>query len=419
MARLGWMVLAGGLVAGAAVAAPAVPTPAKLAARKAALRKQTSGADAPMTVAARAKWRAGLKAGREAHRAKDYTAAVAGFDRALAAFPDDPRALMERGWARFQAGDLAGAGADTKAALGRSTDQRLRGAAFYNLGRVFEAQGEKQAATQAYKLSLEARPNKVVRARLAELGGKAPEPLAATPLLGPFADEAALCAALRTEAHLGKGLRCKAGRVETPLDAVAEGKAYIVAGGIPMFGDDEAPPPGPAWTDDVEALGEVVYHLVVPTPAGLYVRPSIAGTYNPGAFGISEELSFTQARAVAVPGASVAWWIDVSTQRSDSDMGINEVEFWTTSAFALCGVGASGVPSCVGPLNRSVEGSRELLIEDEPRDPELGPPDTWSKSAIMAVELSATGVLSLKVVKGKDMEPGLKALAGKHQVQFP
>lgn len=410
MQRLGWTILATAL----AVSGWAKPSPSN----KAAIKAQTSGVDAVMSPAARAAWRAGLQAGRKAHLAKDFAAAVAAFSRALEAFPDDPRALMERGWAKFQAGDLVGAAADTEGALKRSSDPLLRAAALYNLGRVHEARGEVAAAIQVWKESLVLRPNKVVSERLAKLAGQQPTgPLEATRLLGPFADEAAMCSALRSDAHLGLGLRCKRGPVDTPLSAAAAGQAYIAVGSIPTFDDEVKPPPGPAWVDDVDVSGEVVYHLVVVTLAGLFVQPGIAGTYNPGAFGISEEVTFKTAKSVAIPGASVAWLLELGVSRSDSDMGLNEVEFWDSESVAVCGIGPSGLPSCVGPIQTRLERSRELLHEDEPTPPGEAPMehDLWKKSAVMGTRL-VEGVLTLEVLQGKDMEAGLKALAGKHPV---
>ncbi|MEZ4465185.1 MAG: hypothetical protein R3F43_12000 [bacterium] len=97
----------------------------------------TASSDAPMTIAARQAWRAGLRDGRKAHQAKDYAGAIQGFDRALAAFPDDPRALSERGWARFQAGDLPARGRGRRPPRpGAHHRTQLRASALYNLGRI-------------------------------------------------------------------------------------------------------------------------------------------------------------------------------------------------------------------------------------------------------------------------------------------
>ena len=50
--------------------------------------------------------------------------------------------------------------------------RRALGACRYNLGRVEEAEGRIDAARRLYRLSLEARPNPAVEARLTSLAGR-------------------------------------------------------------------------------------------------------------------------------------------------------------------------------------------------------------------------------------------------------
>ncbi|MCB9630026.1 MAG: hypothetical protein H6725_21845 [Sandaracinaceae bacterium] len=84
-------------------------------------------------------------------------------------------ARCNAGWARFRAGDVAGARGDVDAALSTLSAARdaagLRslGACLYNRGRIAEEERQLDAARGYYQRSLAARPNDTVQARLAGL----------------------------------------------------------------------------------------------------------------------------------------------------------------------------------------------------------------------------------------------------------
>lgn len=100
---------------------------------------------APITPEARRTYWAALTEGRTKTVAAKYPDAIAAFTRALAAIPDDGRALSERGYARFLAKDLDAAAADFERALltTSATDTGLRAQIEFNLGLVDEQRGTK------------------------------------------------------------------------------------------------------------------------------------------------------------------------------------------------------------------------------------------------------------------------------------
>jgi tetratricopeptide (TPR) repeat protein len=134
-----------------------------------------------------AAYRAALKEGRALADKKD-PGAVAAFQRALEAMPDDPAALSELGLAQLAAKDLAGAEASERKAAAGGEDA-IKAGAFYNLALVLKAKGDKPGAVEALKQSLAVRPRRDVLHALAKLDAKAAA--AAAPqepaLEGPYA----------------------------------------------------------------------------------------------------------------------------------------------------------------------------------------------------------------------------------------
>lgn len=116
---------------------------------------------------------------------------VVAFDK-----PNDQAALTDQGWSAFLLGSLDRAEAITRKALAIDSDGRRKAAAAYNLGRILEQRGDKPGAIAAYVQSLDWRPTRTVRERLATLDpAKAAEadPLKPVPMLGPFAKPEAFC----------------------------------------------------------------------------------------------------------------------------------------------------------------------------------------------------------------------------------
>jgi tetratricopeptide (TPR) repeat protein len=148
------------------------------------------------------RYRAALKQGQALEAKGDHTGAIAAFNRALAVFPDDPTVLDEMATASYKAKDLATAETLARRAAARSPNAKLRGRILYNLGRVQEARGEKDKAIESYKRSLDDRPNRIVRERLATLDPAAAvekDRVAPTAMAGPFSSIRQWCARSETK----------------------------------------------------------------------------------------------------------------------------------------------------------------------------------------------------------------------------
>ncbi len=132
--------------------APKAPTPAALA-------------EDPK---ARAAYRAGMRTGRKATDARQWSAAIAGFDQALAAKPGDARAFGERGFARLLDGtDLDGASRDLDRAAGGTKDTKLLSSIWFNRGLIDEKRGNEINATAAFVVANALRPTAAAKAKLA------------------------------------------------------------------------------------------------------------------------------------------------------------------------------------------------------------------------------------------------------------
>jgi hypothetical protein len=137
-----------------------------------------------------------LKHGWDLAHAGDHAGAVAAFEGALWARPDDPRALTELSWEALQNGDLTVARRAADRAITVAKDPRLQAQAYYNRGRCAEASGDTAAAKADYQHSLALRANRTVTNRLEALGDASLTLETTSPLAGPFDDAAGFCAEL-------------------------------------------------------------------------------------------------------------------------------------------------------------------------------------------------------------------------------
>ena len=389
---------------------PSITAPAKTATAAPTSAKKPAGAD-KLSKEDRARFRAAMNEGRTLHRKSDYKGAMAAFEKALALDPDDPRALSELGWAAFFAKDLTLAEAKTKEALKRTRDADLRGSVLYNLGRIAEEQGKKPDASAFYQRSLRERSNATVRERLAKLDPAAAhvfEMLNPRPLAGPYKTLDAFCAANTTRD--GVAVKC------APLAPIPEtyegpkgtpGKGPILETRVLWTSEQDGPVP--------EA--NVSIHLAIQTKEGWFVSSPVGGTYNPGAFGIFESIQATTLElGDVIPGGAPELTYRFTHDRHDSDMGLNEVESSKTKHLVICGIGASGKPSCTGAIPTEMEASREIMLpdEDEPGAQHEGLYKTrWSLAAAVLPD----GQLEIKA-SGQVPEQH-KGLAGKHELRFP
>lgn len=116
-----------------------------------------------------------MKAGDQSERNQQWAEALAEFELALAAKPDDPRALAEVGWTAYHAGKLARAKqASIAAVAAAASDAKLRAAALFNLGLAIE-RDLPHAAASLFAESNQIRGNATVAARLAHLARDNPK----------------------------------------------------------------------------------------------------------------------------------------------------------------------------------------------------------------------------------------------------
>jgi len=145
------------------------------AAAKAGSGSGSGSAQAADDPKAREAYRLGMKKGRKATLAKSYKEAIAGFDEALAAKPNDSRALGERGFARLLEGsDLDAAKRDFDLATGGTNDPQLLSELWFNRGLIEEKRGSAENATAAFVVANTLRPSKAAQAKIA---GKAACPV--------------------------------------------------------------------------------------------------------------------------------------------------------------------------------------------------------------------------------------------------
>ncbi len=110
-----------------------------------------------------------FKAGEALEDQKKWAEALAEFEAALAAKPNDPRTLNEVGFNATFAGKLDRAKEAGLAAVAATKDDKpMHAQALFNLGLAVE-KDQPYAAAQLYTASLGERPNKAVSARLSKL----------------------------------------------------------------------------------------------------------------------------------------------------------------------------------------------------------------------------------------------------------
>ncbi len=293
------------------------------------------------------RFRAAMADGRKLGRAGDHAGAVAAFDRALAVQPDDPGALSELGWEAFLGRSLDRAEAATRRAVAAATEPRLKAASLYNLGRVLEERGRRDAAAAAYAESLHARPSRTVREQLAKIdpaAAAAADPLKPVPLAGPFPSLAAFCDSLPDEADHD---RAACPNVEDTPNGVVE--------------DPEAPWLEARYFRDAD---QMTCHLAVRVAAGWFADRD--GFYCHDNFSELEQEEF--ALADLVPGGAKELVLKVALsryQRDDVELEDDSGGKFTGRATVcqgrdeettVCGVGASGRPTCFSMQSAEAKG---------------------------------------------------------------
>lgn len=122
-----------------------------------------------------AEFRKHMKAGWAAQKQHAWADATSEFEAASKILDGEQRALAELGWSAMNAGDYVKARKADEQAVGIAIDPKVKASALYNLGMVQEKAGDKDGALRSFRVSLDLRPNKIVEAELAKLGGSAPD----------------------------------------------------------------------------------------------------------------------------------------------------------------------------------------------------------------------------------------------------
>jgi hypothetical protein len=370
----------GGSATGTGAAVPSAPLDA---AATAVVADAGAAAKAtPLSREARATYKQKLSAGRKAAKAAQWPEAISALEAALVAIPGDDRALGELSWAAFSAGDFVKARASGKASVLGSTDPKIKAASLYNLGRVEEADGKLPAAALLYKQSLALRDNKTVKARLDALAKDAPvadEPL---PCTTPM-PEAQLCACLNATT---------AENLDNPDDAACE----LAAAGADGF---------KIATYTVSSLREQQNALVARQAGGWTVVALLAYVYNPGMMGINEEWSLAEPKEETIGGHQVVRFTSTKS-RSDSDLGVDEIETESTESLVVCVRGSGATPTtCPIDVIVSYTYLRDRLgMSDDEEMADVADLRTKGlpikSESKVSVEIGADGVAKIRAVAG-------------------
>jgi len=357
-----------------------------------------TGASAQPSAKQTARFNAEFTRGRKLSAQKRWVDAIRAFEAALQLVPMSQQALTDLGWAAFNAGDRSKARKATRDALRAATFPDVRAAVLYNLGRISEADGDKAAAGTYYEQSLALRPNATVEERLKALRGGVP-PTAWSPVLAaapacatPMAPEK-LCACLITEVL---------GTEEEPADqpCVLTKDARLPASFRLVTAKNRT---------ELEAL---VYLVAVENKRAWAVAP-IGHAFNPGAFGINEEFKIRKIRKGKAMDREYVW-IEGRKERSDSDMGLDEIEFSTEDTVTV--VFVDGKPPVLQFPTLSHYRREEMGLEPEPGEPPFDHPTKLPIQSTMDLDadLSPDGRLTIKLKKGKALGP--KGLLGEFHV---
>jgi Flp pilus assembly protein TadD len=302
-------------------------------------------------------YRTHLRAGRKLGKDKKWGEAAAEFEKALAALPGDARALSELGWAAFNAGDYAKARKANADSVKQAIDKNVKAASLYNLGRVEEATGNKEAAAKLYQESLTLRPNKIVAERLKSLGGKEPEPGPA-----PAGDELACGKPMPLEAICG----C----LKQQAEELDEDGAGADAAELGCEVEPEGKIPGVRVVSADMSDMEQTHVLAAKVPGGWAVVTVLEDVYNPGAFGISESWELVSMEQVTVGGKQLLR-ITTKKSRHDSDLGINEEEDEETTSLTVCVLGDDKTATtCPLSLPLSARYVRDRIFDESELDEE-------------------------------------------------
>jgi tetratricopeptide (TPR) repeat protein len=363
----------------------------------------------PPTVEQRKQYKEALNRGRGLQKKKDWAGAIAAFEQALAAIPNDATAYSEISQCGFLKKDYKLSEEAARKSVAFATSPKVRAASLYNLGRVQEERGEKAAAIESYSQSLLDRPNKTVRERLLKLDPKAAaatDPVAPKPMDGPVA-------------NLEKW--CKANPDRSACEENGEGgdpdekpPTFTCNWSKPAQSVDKPPAPYKEIvyfsTECSQRGGDLVnadYYLAIKLATGWYIAGQAGSTLN----------SMRQTDELTVDKLEVKDGLVVLRTSTSSDYrGTDDTN---TTWLNVAGVGASGRPSATAQILLSrTESSTDPETMDEDG---VGKETTWG--ATLEASFLPDGVLEIKgpfkkAGAGIDSDR-IAPLLGKHQLLFP
>jgi tetratricopeptide (TPR) repeat protein len=312
-----------------------------------------------------------LNEGRALTKKGDFATAIAKYREALVIDASDVSVLGELGWAAYKAGDLEFAHRTTVGALKFSREDKQRGMLLYNLGRVEEDRNNSADAILHYRSSLAARPgNATVQARLDALVA-ASATATAVPVIAQ-AEYSPLEA-------LGRDLPDLAAACKQIVDARCED--YSMEEGEPCTCEPTllaTPGADQSWgllalhTDGMPS--QVAWFPVVQTDKGWTAFAEVLYEYNPGAFGIFEEVQLGESTIEPLLAKGTQLVMHVAKNRIDRDMGLNEIEFEDHAAIIVCARDELGA-YCTRALIESYGYGREVDFEEEAGNSEFGDND--------------------------------------------
>ncbi len=396
----------------------AQPAPTSPPAKKQASKKEKKKQNPPAPVVSPAQRKAyfkALAAGRKLARQKKWSKAQKQFELCLKAIPMDSRALSELGWAAFQAGDYGRAGKANRDSVLAATEDRIKAASLYNLGRVAEARKKAGKAMGYYSRSLALRPHKGVAKRLAEVaasaGSAAPErvsPVAPQMDLVPcaevFADMDALCKCLAREYMDAYGFNPE--EQEAP-ECAKDGRSVSRAQVLTV-------------SDELERMVE--HYLVADQPGGkVQALARLATVYNPGAFGIYEQAEYLKFEEEQLGGRWLLRSV-VRHNRSDRDLGIAEEEGRQVDSATICLVPEDDKQPVRCPLQIPLLDSYERVRMDDEELPGIEIDNELqtkglpiSRKVLLDMKLSAEGKAKVTLKEG-GATPQIRAMLGEHKL---
>lgn len=372
----------------------------------------------PPTAEQQKKYKEALNLGRTLEKKNDWAGAMAAFDSALAAIPNDATAYSEISVCGFQKKDYRLAEDAARKSVAFANNPKVRAASLYNLGRVQEQRGEKDAAVESYSQSLLDRPNKTVRERLLKIDPKAAaatDPVAPKPMEGPFASLEKWCkdntdrSACEENGESGENadgdekkpeFTCNWDKPEQSVDKPAAPYKEVR-----YFGTECSQRGGDLINAD--------YYLAIKLATGWYIAGQAGSTFNSMKQTNELKVEKLEVRS-AVPGGAPL--VILRTSASSDYRGTDDVD---STWLNVAGVGPSGRPSATAQILLS---QTDTQMDIETMDEDGNGKETSSGATLEATFLP-DGVLEIKgpfKKVGGGIDPDRMApLLGKHQLLFP